>query len=59
MNANAFRAGQNFRFPDDDKVYKFYGITYVAGVPIIKYYDGQTDKTSERQGFDLFDITHA
>ncbi len=55
--AKAFRAGQRFKFPNDEAVYTFVSIWFKNGKPVIKYEDSE-GKELDAHGFDLFDLIH-
>lgn len=51
----SFRTGQEFRFPDDDKVYTFWKVEYEDGKEIIVYYE---DFLKKRREFSFANLIH-
>ena len=56
--AKAFKAGQRFKFPNDEAVYTFVSIRFDKGEPVIKY-ENDEGKELDAHGFDLLDLIHA
>lgn len=58
MVAKGFRAGQRFKFPDNDQIYIFRSFYFdVHGEPFILYEDINGNEF-EAAGFELSDLIH-